>query len=146
MNDRDFIISIRDQCSAQLGTVVPPVDPPPTEPPVTLPPYTGHIDWELGLPDTVSPTDTRRNVAAGAQYAIRFTKTSDLNKLRVQGTPWFTYVNSQIPGVRGNYTGMQMAGYHDIPIAGAPNGPLVVLFTLSASVSNGELAPQLIGS
>lgn len=131
----------------ETGTTPPPVgpvDPPPTNPD-TPPAYNGPIHWDLGAPDTISPTDTRKNVSAGVEYAIRFIKTSDANKLRVQG-PWFTYVNSSIPGFRGNYTAVAMGGYHDIPINGAPNGTLVVLFTLSAGVPSGEIAPQLIGS
>lgn len=153
MNDREFITSLRDQCNAQLG-VAPPVDPGPVDPPPpgggggggTQPPYNGAIHWELGMPDTVSPTDTRRDIATGVQYAIRFTKTSDANKLRIQGTSWFSYVNSEIPGVRGNYTGMQMAGYHDIPLTGAPNGPLVVLFSVTSGIAGGAVSPQAIGS
>ena len=146
MNDREELTYIRDHINAHLGAAPPPgggggpVEPPPGGG-GTPPAYSGPIDWQLGLPNEVSPTVTRRNVSADVQYAISINKTSDLNVLRLEGT-FFTYCNSSIPGFRGNYTGMQMGGLHDIPINGAPNGPLVVLFTLSASVPNGDLKPH----
>lgn len=152
MTDREFLLDLQARLGIQLVAPVepppPPVEPPPPPPPAPTPPgvpppYHGAINWDLGLPGEVSPTTSRRHAAAGVQYAIRFTKTSDGNTLRLQGVPWFTHVLSSIPGVRGEYRGMQSGGYSDIPIAGAPNSSLVVLFTLEATVPSGDIAPQL---
>lgn len=87
--------------------------------------YTGVVTFALGGPGTWQSTP----ICSGETHAIRFTKASDATVLRVWGN-FFQRLHYQIFSVGPRITiPAGLGGYTFIPIAGAPNGELVVVFT-----------------
>lgn len=88
--------------------------------------YPGFITFALGGPGS---TFVMTPICSGQQHAIRFTKTSDANVLRVWAS-FATQIRSEVYRVSPQViTPVGPGGYTFIPIEGAPNRELVVLFT-----------------
>lgn len=93
--------------------------------------YTGHVAFPLGGPGSPFVMTT---VCVGQQYAIRFTKTSDANTLVLWGN-FFQRIRTEIfGGSPAVVTPAATSGYTNLPIAGAPNRELVVMFSVENDV------------
>jgi len=130
------------------GPVVPPVIPPVVPPGGggggTQPPGTGTMVWpNLGGPDEQSPTGNRLHLPANTLLALRFNKTTQNVKVRLQGVPWVTGVVNSMPGISGE---VESAWNGDLSTDAAPIGPVVVEFKLipvPGQVS-GDVSPQVL--
>lgn len=106
MNDHEFIISIRDQCNAQLTGVQPPVEPPvgqpPSQPPTpgTPPAANFNLGWSEGAPLFVQNASQTYSVTPSAEWLAK--AASDAAYLKQHGAFERGYTPAQL-SLSGGY-------------------------------------------